>query len=243
MRLDEIKQYKKQIDTEEEVWKLLNKHCKDAIGQLPIVRGMNEIYSGYAVMHGAAGKRMSANTSNHYTVILDAVLPKEFPKRSGSIICANWKNRAYAAGYGVPYAIVPFDGVKIGVCPGRDIFDTEISLSKHERATARRIDQWNNFYNDNDITDESFPKLIADFKKFLGRRNMWDLDPKTIKDVIAEAYSKPFKLATTADDGAYNDGEKHEVWIGGKCLAIDMLIYRSVMRNAKEDRFQKEFYK
>jgi len=232
MILSEIKQYKTDL-AEEEVWKLLNKHCKDAIGQLPIVRGMNPFENGYGLIHGAAGKRQSANTSNHYTVILDAVLPKEFPKRSASIIAANWKNRKYAAGYGEPYAIVPYDGVTIGVCPGRDIFETEISLSNHPRSMARTINRWNNFYNDNDITDKSFPKLISDFKALLGRRDILDLDPKTIKETIAKAYAEQFKLATTATSGIYNDGKEHELWIGGKCIAVDMMLYRSVMRNAK----------
>lgn len=230
MMLHEIKRYKTDIENEETVWELLNKHCKDALGTLPIVRGMSAMDNGFGIIHGAAGKRVSANTSNHYTVILDAVLPKEFPKRSASIICGNWKNRHYASGYGRDYAIIPFDGVKIGVCPGRDIFDTEIELSQHPRARIMPINRWNDFYRDRDISDKSFANLIRDFKSYLAENDLWDLDPKTIKDVIAKAYSEPFKLATTATAEIYNDGEKHEVWIGGKCIAIDIMLYRSVMR-------------
>lgn len=241
MRLDEIKQYKKDLMDEEAVWEVLNKHCKDSLGKLPLVRGMNPFDANYGIIHGAAGGRKSANTSNHYTVILDAVLPKEFPKRGASIICANWANRHYAHGYGVPYAIIPFDGVKIGVCPGRDIFDTEISLSKHERARDMSISRWNDWYNDKQISDESFPALIRDFKRYLGNHDFWDLEPQTIRETIAKAYAAPFKLATTADDGAYNDGKKHELWIGGKCVAIDMLLYRRVMAQGRSPQMSLKF--
>jgi len=228
MILSEIKQYKTDL-AEEEVWKLLNKHCKDAIGQLPIVRGMNPFEKGYGLIHGAAGGRVSANTSNHYTVILDALLPKEYPRRGKSIICANWANRKYAGGYGVPYAIVPYDGVTIGVCPDRDIFGAEVTLGTQTRPIYR----WNYFYGDNDITAASFPKLLSDFKALLDRRDLWGLEAKTLKETLAKAYSEPFKLATTATSEIYNDGKEHELWIGGKCIAVDMMLYRSVMRNAK----------
>lgn len=228
MMLSELKQYK--TDTsEEEIWKLLNKHCKDALGELPIVRGMKPFKNGYGIIHGAAGERMSANTSNHYTLILDGVLPKEYPRRGKSIICANWKNRKYAAGYGTLHAIIPFDDVTIGVCPERDIFGTEITLGTQTRPIYR----WNYFYSDNEIGAKSFPQIVKDFKALLDRRDLWGLEAETIKETLVKAYTKPFKVATTASAEIYNDGAQHELWIGGKCIAIDLMLYRSVMRNAK----------
>lgn len=235
MMLHEIKQYKTEIDTEEEVWQLLNKHCKHSLNEhLPIVRGMNPFRKNYGIIHGAAGKRESANTTNHYTVILDAVLPKEFPKRSKSIICANWKNRGHAKGYGVPYAIIPFDKVKIGICPEHDMFETEIQLTK--QTPAYRIFRWNDWFVNNDVSDKSYGRLIGDLQLLLERRDFWDLNSETIEETIKQAYSKPFKLATTATAELYNDGQKHELWIGGKCLAIELGLYRSVMRNARGNK-------
>ena len=230
MKLFEIAQYKTDVD-EEKIWDLLNTHCQDALGKLPIVRGMNRFEKGYGVVHGEAGHRESANTTNHYTVILDEVLPENFPKRSKSIICSNWENRSHSKNYGFLYAIVPFDGVSIGICPEGDMFATEIKLS--DDANARPIQRWNSFYDDNDIRADSFPELLKDFKAFLSRRDFLDLNPKNIEEKIRTAYTEPFKCTTTADDSYYNDGTRHELWIGGKCVAIDLFLYRKMMRDAK----------
>lgn len=226
MMLHELKQYKTDLDDTHEVWELLNKHCKDAIGTLPIVRGMNTFKKGFGIIHGEAGGRESRNTSNHYTVILDAVLPKDYPKRAKSIICANWKGRYHAKNYGTLHAILPFDGVKIGVCPEDDMFGTEVTLGNKTQAISR----WNSFYYNQDITDSSYKALISDFKDVLKRKDLFGLDENTIAQTIAEAYVKPFKLATTKTAEIYNDGGPHELWIGGKCIAIELSLYRKVMR-------------
>lgn len=230
MKLNEIagEQYKTDIATEKEVWELINTHCKDSLDSLrtPLVRGMKRMSTGFGVIHGEAGSRKSANTSNHYTVILDAVMPKEFPRRSASIICANWKNRYYAEGYGYTHAIIPYDGVQIGVCPERDIFDTTVQLG----TKSDKIYRWNDFMQNNDISDESFPALVKDFKELLGRKDLWGLKEETLEQTLEDGYLEDFQSATTASAEIYNDGQEHEVWVGGKCIAVAIPVYYSILR-------------
>ena len=228
-------QYKTETDAQG-AWELLNKHCKDALKDLerPIVRGMKGFDGGFGVLHGEVGGRKSRNTTNYYTVILDAVLPKEFPKRSGSIICANWQNRSHAAAYGGRlFAIIPFDGVKIGVCPDSDMWDTRIEVNGYNES----IEDWNYNLRNSVANDKlSFEEMMERLEKLRAKESgisdwLADLDPGTIKQEFIKAYTKPFKLATTDESKVYNDKKRREVWIGGKCVAINMNVYKDMMKN------------
>jgi len=228
-------QYKTETDAQG-AWELLNKHCKDALKDLetPIVRGMKGFDGGFGVLHGEVGGRKSRNTTNYYTVILDAVLPKEFPKRSGSIICANWANRSHAAAYGGRlFAIIPFDGVKIGVCPDSDMWDTRIEVNGYNES----IEDWNYNLRNSVANDKlSFEEMMERLEKLRAKESgisdwLADLDPGTIKQEFIKAYTKPFKLATTDESKVYNDKKRREVWIGGKCVVINMNVYKDMMEN------------
>jgi hypothetical protein len=195
---------------------------------------MSAIEGGFGIIHGAAGGRRSANTSNHYTVILDhALSPLGFPKRSASIIAANWENRHRAEHYGTMYAILPFDGVKIGICPGDDMFETEIRIAGRNQF----ISDWNNEFDYLDVRDTSFTTLISDLKELKedDSQPAWlkRIDEDAIEEIIKSAYAKPFKLTTTKE-ASYNDGGRHEVWIGGKCIAIDLGLYDQMMDNQRD---------
>lgn len=236
---EEAARYRTELEAEQ-AWELLNKHCKDALKDIetPIVRGMKGFDRGFGVIHGEAGGRMSRNTTNHYTVILDAVLPKEYPKRSASIICANWDNRHHAMGYGGKlFAVIPFDGVKIAVCPDSDIWDTQITIGKESDS----IEDWNMNLRGVGIHDKmSFDEMMAKLERQRADTlptASWidDIDhDKKIKDVFEAAYTKPFKLTTSAE-AIYNDGAVHELWIGGKCVAISMKVYKNMMKNPDHD--------
>jgi len=236
MKLYEIAgQYKTDIDTEDEIIALIKANCKDALKSIntPIVRGMTKMKNGFGIIHGEAGGRKSANTTNHYTVILDEALP-DYPKRSASIICANWENRDYTYGYGKMHVIIPFDGVKIGICPERDMFYSEVKLGDR----VQRIHRWNDFYENNDIRDDSFAHLVEDFQTLLERRDLWGIEDH--KDHLAEylkqEYSVPFDLATTATAQKYNQADQeHELWIGGKCIAIERDLFESMLEKLGAD--------
>jgi hypothetical protein len=58
--------------------------------------------------------------------------------------------------------------------------------------------------------------------------------PGKADKALKEAYGKPFKLTTTKE-AAYDDGKKHEVWIGGKCIAIEMKLFTTMMGRQLSD--------
>lgn len=232
----EEEKYRTETDAQG-AWELLNKHCKDALKDIeqPIVRGMKGFDGGFGVLHGEVGGRKSRNTTNYYTVILDAVLPKEFPKRSASIICANWANRSHAAAYGGrAFAIIPFDGVKIGVCPSMDMWDTQITIGNKKET----IQEWNDSLRTAIGNDKiSFEEMMQRLEKARADKETWipewleALKPGTVKQEFIDAYRQPFKIATTQNSKVYNDRKRREVWVGGKCVAINMDIFKAMMKN------------
>ena len=65
--------------------------------------------------------RVSANTSNIYTLVIDNHPKwKGYPKRSKSIICANTPGGA--SSYGSVYHVFPVDGANYGICPQSDLW-------------------------------------------------------------------------------------------------------------------------
>lgn len=66
--------------------------------------------------------RISANTTNECTILLDNFLPswKNYPKRSESFICSTSSDTA--ENYGDVYFVIPMENKKIGVCPDLDIW-------------------------------------------------------------------------------------------------------------------------
>lgn len=221
--------YKRDL-TEDQAIELALAHCKDALKTLdaPIVRGMTEFKNGYGLIQGEAGARRSAHTTNYYTTILDASLPPEYPRRSASIICANWKNYSAAEAYAEEdvYIILPYDGVKIGICPEGDLWAVEIKIGKH----TETIVSWNEEYEALGIHESAtFPEIVQSLTnaKAEDPEIAFDVKPGKVKETLIAAYAKPFKLATTATPRKYNDGVYRELWIGGKCVAISEKNFKS----------------
>ena len=81
--------------------------------------------SDYYIVETQNFTRVSANTENYYTLLIDN-LPEwsKFPKRSKSLICSTDKNLAEPFGKGQePFLIIPLDkNSKMGVCSKEDIF-------------------------------------------------------------------------------------------------------------------------
>ncbi len=67
--------------------------------------------------------RRSANTSNHYTLLIDYILNSwnKFPKRSKSFICSTNSDRDF---YGITYEVYPVGNPLIGICPSEDMWDS-----------------------------------------------------------------------------------------------------------------------
>lgn len=110
--------------SKEQVQSLLEKNCKDALlnDNLVIYRGLKTDSDAlYLHVSPAAYTRVSRNTDNFYTLLLDN-LPKwkAYPKRSKSIICSS--DSMYAGNMGDPYRVFPYDNANLAICPNEDIW-------------------------------------------------------------------------------------------------------------------------
>lgn len=249
--------YKKsELTTEDAIDILLNK-CGDFLKSSatnPIIRGTYSSGSDANLVQGDTGRRSSRNTSNYYTVILDEFLPPlGYPKRSRSLICGTYANKRHVSSYGDEvYAMIPYDGVKIGVCPGEDMFDTKIKLF----GTTREISDWNMFFKDAEISDDSYNKFLKSLFKFITSSpeeiekieevndaiyafdaNAQKFVKKNIKtienleDYIRSAYTPQFKLIDPSEAGQLT--KKHELWIGGKCVQLRLDLYNKFLTDHK----------
>lgn len=233
MKLYEIKLLKEAFETrltEEQAIAFILGHCRDALRTIdtPIVRGMEQDEGvDFLKFVGQDGGRESRSTTNHYTTILDDVLPEGYPERSKSIICINYDGIRYAENYGDVFAIIPQDGVKIGVCPDQDIWATEIELGRK----SLTLEKWNDVYDELGLSDQYYLDFIHGLESAVETvREMDDedsplytlVDVEDLDEMIREAYTEQFQLATTAKAFEYNDGAEHELWIGGPCIAVRM---------------------
>ena len=241
MKLDEVTRPKhRKMISKADMQQFLLAHCKLALGNAkrPIVRGFSaEVNRPFLIDTLAGSVRRSVNTSNHYTVILDAVLPPEFPRRSTSIICANFAALGYAGSYGKLFAIVPFDDAKIGICPKDDMFATSIKLFGYSDS----IEDHNNNFKRADISDRSFEELLTDFKAYVDLTPSWwyhkarGLSMSEIRSGFRDAYTKPF-VAAKPGDTILSSTTEHEVWVGGKAVAIPLAQYVRMMDIPVTDR-------
>ena len=111
----------------------LNEKCSTALRESDknncIYRGVNSNYDAIVIdPKNVKKKRISANTTNYYTLLMDNSSSwKQYPKRSESIICST--DICNADSYGILYEIFPLDGAKIGVCSDEDVWDSFKNLS------------------------------------------------------------------------------------------------------------------
>lgn len=240
-------EYKKKITLEQAEEIIFGPSCSNFMtksAERPIVRGIKGHFPNTAyVFQGDAGSRESRYTTNHYTIILDSILPEEgYPKRSKSLICATLANVKHAGQYGEIFAMIPYNDVNIGICPDADIFISMIDLF----GITERIDVWNQLFQKSGISDESFTIMAGQIAKQLS-----DSDKKTplqeetaewmqknypngisseqIIKLLDKAYKEPFELGSSNDPLEFTP-YMHEVWVGGKMVAIGINEYRKMLK-------------
>lgn len=238
-----------------DIEQLLHTHCKDAMKLFhrPLWRGMTGGADAF-ILHGEAGDRVSKNSANYYTVIMDEFLPKlGYPRRGASIICANDENRDYIRGFGEPYAIFPFDGVPIGVCSGYDLWETRFAIGRHPG--RKTIESWNELFSRYGLDSSSWDDFEdslryemtetwaegegegSDEENSLRREKggellEWFGPPEKIRAVFEKAYSPMnLDLDLVTSEGVDKFRGRREVWIGGKCIAIDRDIYNEMLKD------------
>lgn len=222
----------------EKAIELLKANCQDSLKFIdrPLVRGTQAREEAYLIQGELGGRASAHSDSNHYTVILDEVLPAEYPRRSKSIICGNFDNIDWVEQYGYVYALFPYDGVKIGVVPAKDIFLTQFSIG---RSKERGMNEWNEIYNEANIPDYSFEDIVRGIEDTLEDEDddYYDMFSDIfaggdVESELRRAYSPRstgMKVITPDQIGSLN-GKAHEVWIGGKMIAIDIDVLRDIRK-------------
>ena len=138
-------QYEKILDDCSEAFLAFSKN-------IVVYKGIKNLDKPVYTTDPRKGYRMSANTSNYYTLLMDN-LPvwKDYPKRSRSLICStNWFK---AKRYGNLYIVLPLNGAKFGVCPSHDIWDTDIEPNFSFNAV-------NAYYGEQELSESSYPEFL-----------------------------------------------------------------------------------
>jgi hypothetical protein len=225
----------------EKAEELLRANCKDALMHFatPMWRGSKNSQEEAYLINGEAGGRESANSTNHYTILMDEFLPRAgYPKRGASIICTNNEGKSYARTYGYIYALFPYDGVKIGVCDEQDIWEHTISIGGSSR---KPIEKWNMWFDSHEIPDYSYHDLVQGINDTLDNPDdaahdefvqVFGKDSSKVKEILEEAYSPHeigVHLATTKTMHEYEDHGR-ECWVGGKVIALSYITWEKFLK-------------
>lgn len=254
---------KKVISKYTDLKKILDTHCKQGLSFLKNNTGIFRGMSGskdFMIVDYSKGERVSQNTDNFYTVILDnSPHFKKYPKRSKSMICSN--SIAYSenyTGYSGPYAIVPFDGTQIAVCPSIDIWNTPIKKSTvfSKSNEKQELIDYSDFFTKNGISSDrnNFNKIKEklrqkiknpDFRAMFKHKNIDeiiddifnDLHPDTLNFRLMSIpeFSNTFK--NSVDLFKTHDDRSNECWVSGPCVAIRLNVYLKLIDGYKNGNF------
>jgi len=143
--------------------KFIQKYCTTSLNRnkhgFKIYRGRNKSNAynlpidPYFIINPKQSERISKNTTNIYTALIDSSEKwKDYPKRSRSIIATT--NKGYAYSYGHPYLVYLVNGAKIGLCPSDDFWSSFKYIK--EEFDIRVMDDFNGeverFFNKLDST-------------------------------------------------------------------------------------------
>ena len=236
----------KQSITTEKAIEIAKQHCSKAIAnKIELWRGGNFNDDCY-LMDTSHTVRRSANTSNHYTIILDKFLgDKDLPMRSKSFIMTGESRTADT--FGISRRIIPFDDAKIGNTGKEDLWYVELN-SKVDMA----FEDFSALYSRLDIDDKSYDQIVKDtlnLLKKLRATDEGDLDRdmedflKLFKDADLNIKSIELELKNIFDfdsigfnfyTGATAPKHNwHECWLSGKALAVTDEIYDEIVKALK----------
>jgi len=166
---------------------LIKSNCRDALKGTPIYRGVRNFNTEYLYIDPSKYNRISANTSNYYTLINDnSPYWKKYPKRSKSIICSTDINQISMYGDG-NFRVLPYDGAKIGVCPSRDYW---VSFEKQDIPILNQFndDLFDLMSKKYIFIDETYKSIVDSFNKF----SKLIYDDKSVLDNLGD-YDYMFK--------------------------------------------------
>ena len=255
MRLYEFNQGSrgKTVD-ESEGMKILEKKCSKSWGLfmnkgLSLLRGM-KMKGDYYHIDPSSSTRVSQNTENYYTFILDnSPLWSKYPKRSKSLICTNRKGKALS--YGTVYRVFPYDNSNLAKAPYGDIWDSftktfpgYLGLGQVNYGLSDLFDIFNlenEFGSSRDFMDElqevEFRLGDIDFDEFdeddgglheaLSDNDLFEYWRKSGSKPFYEWFIERFKpekndfmRTTDIKKVVKQTNDGNEVWTDGKCMMV-----------------------
>ena len=234
----------KQSITTEKAIEIAKQHCSKSL-HVELWRGGN-FYDDCYLMDTSHTVRRSANTSNHYTIILDKFLgEKDLPMRSKSFIMTG--EHGTSKSFGTSRRIIPFDDAKIGNTGKEDLWYVDLN-SKVDMGFG----DFSALYSRLDVNDKSYDQIVKDtlnllkklretdeddldrdMENFLKLFKDADLDIKSIELELKNIFdfdSIGFKFYTGATAPKYTI---HECWLSGKALAVTDEIYDEIVKALK----------
>lgn len=223
--------YKTQIDLEKAA-QIFKDKCKNMDIDEPFWRGMRAKES--YILEGQKSKRESISDANFHNIVIDdniVTSGKNYPYRQKSIICVTNKGYKYAKVFGPEvYAIYPYDDVIIGYCDSEDILNTKLNNKILNNSTSlsglnfnlNRLNGFNNKTNSvKSLIDSIYERKDSNKSLFTRIFGDFDIDKQEATKIIKEYYSLNNFIFDTSKAN-FNEKNIGEIWIGGKCLAINI---------------------
>lgn len=173
--------------------------------------------------------RVSANTYNYYTLLIDDVLPawKKYPKRSKSIICS--LDDTYVG----KYLVFPFDRCKIGITQVKDFW---WSFNKTLESNLDRLVTYLYRFLLDDFKDgQKLKKVLETITKdkapaFFREFDRWNSDNvMEIMEHILDPKANKIAVGNIKTVKKYKSSEEREVWIGnGPSVLIDTDVVTNI---------------
>ena len=248
---EQVSPYTKEKLDPDVIMEKLFTDCSEAVSSgfldFPIWRGFKSLGVKFAKLDPSQGERKSQNTSNHYTMLMDnSPYMKGWPKRGRSFICSS--GYSYPSSFGSVYMMIPFDGVKIAVCPYRDLWATPLSFPEFNRKYGKPdyyTGDWSDFNYWLEarlgIKSTSFKDMIA-YTKTYGFREILEynvapaslpVQPENFIPYLQQRLSPKntgLKLMSIPQYAAKKPDDR-EVWFSGPCYAISRDIVQNIARH------------
>jgi len=223
--------------TKDEIIRLLKTDYRQAFNGwmegYHIYRGVNWGYTGSFNYINPGKGRVSANTLNYYTLIVNNHPSwKEYPRRE--LICTTDINAA--DDYGVIFNIFPINNAKIGICSRDDFWFSfpygikQIRSMSKSKSKSKAIDNMDHF---NKWLNEFLSGSVTDWRDLeLQLKNIQFEDSnKSLYDIIIPALNPEKNDFEVSSIGNFSAPYHREVWLDQECL----LIYNGWLQGHKKE--------
>lgn len=214
-------------------------NCKDAIrkwmSEHKIFRTFDH-NDKYLLLDPRGSTRTSSNTLNYYTLwINNHESWKSFPTRE--VICSGGSGqRAFSHGASATYAVLPFDGSNIGICPQDDIWDSFGIIETFGFADANDLNNWI-YWDLPEVPEFNWGSFKKKTKKINIKEDLYrkSSSKSTVQKYFNnEDFISLYDFMEVALDPKRNGfdlqkiskyklgpGDNKEVWIDQPCLMVD----------------------